>query len=282
MRVERDIAQKTARRLREANERMNEFLSIVGHVIREPLTLLKGRVQLAMRRCTGVRTLTPASSSASAAPPGGAGAAGVAGDACRAELASRSALPLRGRSARRGPGTGWRTHHSACAMRSDRLMRDVIDRRRVVWTKHTFTLASETEAEALVVSVDPQRIEQFVTNYLSDAFKYSPPNRPVHVRIEAAEGQARSSVRDSGPGLPTAEQQRIWERFHRAQGIVHRPAKRSREGVGAWPVRQPNTDRIDGLCLARQRHHACRRARRCRPRPVGPPSRGPPKSCRLS
>jgi signal transduction histidine kinase len=31
--------------------------------------------------------------------------------------------------------------------------------------------------------------------------------------------QARVWVRDEGPGLPPDEQEHIWERFHRAQGI---------------------------------------------------------------
>jgi signal transduction histidine kinase len=65
------------------------------------------------------------------------------------------------------------------------------------------------------------RIEQVVTNYLTNALKYSPADRPVEVGVEVEPGkqQVRVWVRDQGPGLPLAEQGRIWERFHRVQGV---------------------------------------------------------------
>ena len=40
-------------------------------------------------------------------------------------------------------------------------------------------------------------------------------------------GWARVAVRDRGPGLPEAEQERVWEPFHRAQGIAAQGGKQS-------------------------------------------------------
>jgi signal transduction histidine kinase len=39
-------------------------------------------------------------------------------------------------------------------------------------------------------------------------------------------------VRDEGPGLPTAEQERIWERFYRASGIAQQDSAQSGLGLG--------------------------------------------------
>jgi len=39
---------------------------------------------------------------------------------------------------------------------------------------------------------------------------------PVHVRVEPANGIVRVVVADSGPGIPHAEQTRIFEKFYRA------------------------------------------------------------------
>jgi signal transduction histidine kinase len=72
---------------------------------------------------------------------------------------------------------------------------------------------------SVLVYVDAGRIEQVVTNFLTNALKYSPADRPVEVRVEVEPHQARVWVRDQGPGLPPEEQERIWERFHRAQGV---------------------------------------------------------------
>ena len=64
---------------------------------------------------------------------------------------------------------------------------------------------------------------------MSNALKYSPPDRPVTVGValQSAEtalgGEAPAAavvcVHDGGPGLPLEEQEHIWDRFHRAAGI---------------------------------------------------------------
>jgi signal transduction histidine kinase len=74
-------------------------------------------------------------------------------------------------------------------------------------------------AQPVVVVADAQRIAQVVTNYLSNALKYSREEQPVTVRLEVAGALARVSVRDVGAGVPEAEQAYVWERFHRIAGI---------------------------------------------------------------
>ena len=58
-----------------------------------------------------------------------------------------------------------------------------------------------------------------MTNYLTNALKYSPADRPVAVGLAVEGEEARVWVRDEGPGVPAKEQEHIWERFHRVQGI---------------------------------------------------------------
>lgn len=82
------------------------------------------------------------------------------------------------------------------------------------------TIRLEIPAEGRVpVLADPGRIEQVVTNYLTNALKYSAADRPVEVGVRTERQQARVWVRDEGPGLPAEEQERVWERFHRVEGI---------------------------------------------------------------
>ncbi len=78
------------------------------------------------------------------------------------------------------------------------------------------------------VIADGDRIGQVVTNYLNNALKYSPADRPVAVGIAVDDQQAHVWVRDEGPGLPAEEQEHIWERFYRVKGI----AVQSGSGIG--------------------------------------------------
>ena len=76
-------------------------------------------------------------------------------------------------------------------------------------------------AEGTVVPIiaDAVRESQVVSNYLSNALKYSEADRPVEVRLEILASQARVSVRDEGAGLSREQQEHIWERFYRVPGV---------------------------------------------------------------
>lgn len=69
------------------------------------------------------------------------------------------------------------------------------------------------------VLVDAARIKQVVTNYLTNALKYSPAESLVEIGLEGTNQQARVWVHDEGPGIPPEEQQRVWQRFYRVKGI---------------------------------------------------------------
>jgi signal transduction histidine kinase len=67
---------------------------------------------------------------------------------------------------------------------------------------------------------DRLRLEQVVTNLVSNALKYG-GGKPVAVRVEADEETARLSVRDGGIGISEEDQGRIFERFERAVSEKH-------------------------------------------------------------
>ena len=71
----------------------------------------------------------------------------------------------------------------------------------------------------LSVFADADRIGQVVTNYLTNALKYSQEDRPVEIGVQVEGQQARVWVRDQGPGIPQDAQVHLWERFHRVPGI---------------------------------------------------------------
>lgn len=71
----------------------------------------------------------------------------------------------------------------------------------------------ESVSDAKVIA-DPFRLEQVVTNLLSNAAKYG-ENRPITVTLKKSETQAIFSVQDQGRGISLEDQKRIFNRFER-------------------------------------------------------------------
>jgi signal transduction histidine kinase len=71
----------------------------------------------------------------------------------------------------------------------------------------------------LYVCGDADRLGQVILNYLTNALKYAPHDRPITIRVEQQGEQGRVSVQDQGPGISAEEQLLIWEIFHRVPGI---------------------------------------------------------------
>jgi signal transduction histidine kinase len=76
----------------------------------------------------------------------------------------------------------------------------------------------ESKAETIAVSADPVALEQIVHNLLTNALhalqEVPPRERALKVIIAAANGQGVLTVRDSGPGIASANLGRIFEPFY--------------------------------------------------------------------
>jgi len=63
---------------------------------------------------------------------------------------------------------------------------------------------------------DKERIEQVLTNLISNAIKYSPQNNNIEIKLMKKGKFAQISVQDFGVGISQAAQKRLFERFYRA------------------------------------------------------------------
>jgi signal transduction histidine kinase len=80
-------------------------------------------------------------------------------------------------------------------------------------TKNGVGLTLEAGAQAGVVEADERRISQVVFNLLSNAVKFTPAGGNVVVSSIPVNGEVRVSVSDTGPGIATEDQTRIFEEF---------------------------------------------------------------------
>src|SRR5439155_22852475 len=74
----------------------------------------------------------------------------------------------------------------------------------------------------VLVEAESSRIGLVVSNLVGNATKYSPPNTSVVVGVAFDDFMATVSVRDQGPGIPAAEQERIFERFYQIDATLTR------------------------------------------------------------
>jgi signal transduction histidine kinase len=210
-------AQASVLALRETKAQMDTFLGIAGHELKTPLTSLKLDLQLTERRLRAVaHRLAP-----SLAPARAGEQAPLEG--CLAQLAM-TMQPLQRLERLVNDLTDVsRIEAGSLELRLEEanllaIVQQAIAAQRHVGQQRPIRFNGPAE-ESVPVLADPWRIEQVVTNYLTNALKYSPPDGFVEVGVQTVSPNARVWVRDQGPGLPAEEQERVWERFHRVKGI---------------------------------------------------------------
>lgn len=212
--------------LRETNQRMDEFLGIVSHELRTPLTTIKGNVQLAGLRLRSSLREVPAD-----------------GDVLRSMLGEVQTMLARAERQVNVQNRMVSDLLDISRLEADKLelrlapcdlvtiIRETVEDQRSVTPSRAILLELAEEETAPVIA-DAERIGQVLSNYLSNALKFSPADRPVEVQLEKEGRMMRVSVRDKGPGLTPSEQERIWERFYQVQGIKRQRGSSVGLGLG--------------------------------------------------
>ena len=81
--------------------------------------------------------------------------------------------------------------------------------------------------------VDPDRLDQVLTNLISNAVKFSPVGSPITVRARAGEETVEVAIEDRGQGMSQDELERAFLKFHRGSGAAGVPGT----GLGLYVSR---------------------------------------------
>ncbi len=230
---EREEAHATARAMRELVQRKDAFLSIISHELKTPLASLRGYLELLTRLLT--RRFASRQPQVEAAGEG-SGASADEGDAAlvRAQIALAEANESVRRLSRLVDDLlddaqirdgRFALYLEPCDLGT--IVRTAVEAQQALTPERTLRLVMLTTSTVLV-NADALRIGQVVTNYLTNALKYSKEDQAVEVRLEVEDAReggkaspgtvARVSVRDEGIGVPLAAQGSIWERFQQLDG----------------------------------------------------------------
>jgi PAS domain S-box-containing protein len=213
--VLRDITEEQARResLEELNRLKDDFLSVVSHELKTPLTTVVGYAHLLERQ--------------------------HAGKDDESDFAFRELLS----EANRMVGiinTLLEISRIQSGGLTDTLDLDYVDLTRLVARlaktsevtyPHT-TVVAEVPAETIEILADRGRIEQVLTNLLDNAVRYTGGGK-VTVCVCAGAEEAVVSVRDQGPGITPEERETIFEPY--GQGKRHH---KSGLGLGLYIARE--------------------------------------------
>ncbi len=82
---------------------------------------------------------------------------------------------------------------------------------------------SEPDEGTIMATVDEKLVRQILMNLLTNAIKYSDLGQPIRLTLTATNNQISLTVQDWGIGIPAADQERLFEPFHRAMNVKDIP-----------------------------------------------------------
>src|SRR5258708_17270255 len=185
---ERAEARANELALRQANQQMEEFLGMISHELKTPLTSIKGNTQLAARQLkNSLQSLEKILGLYEGAEQQSRRLNRLVDDLLDVSRARSGDLDL---------------HPVDCDLSS--IVRQFVEEQQHAWPDRTITL-DPGDVQTAPINADSDRIVQVLMNYLTNALKNSDEDQPVQVSLQRQGDQVKVSVRDHGPGLSTEQ-----------------------------------------------------------------------------
>jgi len=212
LRVAKDVTEKKRyeRRLKELDKLKSDFVSNVSHELRTPLTAIKGSVDNMLDGLTGDlnekqnRYLVRVKSNAD-----------------RLARLINDLLDLSRIEA------GIKLKRTNLSLPT--VAREVVESLGSVAAEKLISFEIECPEVNLTAWADPDRIVEVLTNLIGNAIKFTPTNGKVTLCLKRSGNEwVKISVADTGPGIPSDEANRIFDKFYQ----VTQPEKQKAMGTG--------------------------------------------------
>jgi PAS domain S-box-containing protein len=213
-RMESEREQAEARELaaQEVARQLDQFFAIASHDIRSPVTALGGFIQVAQLRVQVLQAALAARAEPDAALVTPLLQTLASADESGARLQRLVTLLFDAARARSGTLILTLAPSDLVAV-----VREQVAAQQSATPTRVIEL--EVPEQPVLVDGDADRLVQVLTNYLTNAVKYSADDHPIAVRVSRTADTATVAVQDHGPGLPEDEHHHVWEPSYRAPGV---------------------------------------------------------------
>jgi signal transduction histidine kinase len=208
--IERGRANRHAQQAEEAREQLQEFISLVAHELRNPLTALRGHAQRFRRAELGPRQMEQS-------------ALVIEHTTQRLGRLVNDLLDTTQFSAGR-----FQTHPVQTDLAE--LAHEVVALQQPTTGQHRLILECPDRVDG---DWDGERISQVLANLVSNALKYSPEGGDVRVQVRTTDADVTVCVSDQGPGIAPEQKQRLFQPFTRLIETAAAPGL----GVGLYLAR---------------------------------------------
>ncbi|QQL49497.1 ATP-binding protein [Mucilaginibacter ginkgonis] len=96
------------------------------------------------------------------------------------------------------------------------LLKEVAEETKTIVTSHNVVFEL---CESIGINADKDKIGQVISNFISNAAKYSSPGTAITVNCVAENGKVKLSVTDQGMGIELQDQHKLFDRFYRVEGV---------------------------------------------------------------
>jgi signal transduction histidine kinase len=103
------------------------------------------------------------------------------------------------------------------------LVEEAVDAMRVEAEMKGVAVAAELEALTRPARADPERLQRVLFNLIQNAIRHTPADGSVTVRAESTDDRIEIEVADTGPGIPHAERERVFDPWMRGAHATDGP-----------------------------------------------------------
>lgn len=212
-------------RMDRAFRRLRQFGAAASHELRTPLTVMKGEIQVALRRVRSTEEYQRVLQTQLAAVDD-------------MTQTVEELLRLAQTEAVEGEVQWKPVDFSELASRTCKPLKTVAKKKK--------TRIQLLAGDSVLVRGDRKLLERLIANLIDNAIKHTPPEGIIQVRIEPAEEEARLIVRDNGSGIPEDQMPQLFEQFFNRRPVDGNHSRSTGLGLGLcrWIV-ELHRGRID-------------------------------------